>query len=130
MQISKSGLVKKTILAEKYLRDSKNLKAVNCLKEIVYKDPTSDQAWLLLGIANRRIGELDEAIECFKTATELNSSMEEAWGLLTITYIDQGNIDKAKETIEKAGQINPFDEKIQLYRENLVKIYVKHGPFF
>jgi len=94
------------------------------------RDPSNDQAWLYLGIVNRRIGKLDEAIKSFETATDLNNTLIEAWGLLTITFMDKGKFKKAEEIMRTAAELNPNDEKIKFYRDNLVRVYKKFGPFF
>jgi tetratricopeptide (TPR) repeat protein len=86
-----------------------------------------DNAWLLLGIAKRRIGEFKAAIECFKTVTELKPSTEEAWGLYTVTLLDIGDFSAAEAVIEKAYELNPTNEKIRFYQENLIRIYIKNS---
>ncbi len=130
MQINKPILDKQIDKATEYLDEKKNAKAEKFLSKIVLTEPTNDEAWLLLGIAKRRLGELNKAIDCFKAATEYNSSKEEAWGLLTITYLDKGNIEMAKKAIAIAGRLNPNNTKIQFLRHTLVQSYIKHGPFF
>jgi len=112
------------------LLKGKNNKAKKALNRFLNENPLNQQAWLLLGITNRRIGSLDEAILCFEKASHLNTKSLEAWGLLTITYLDKGNQKLARETIERAGKLNPNDEKIQFYRNNLIRVYEKFGPFF
>ena len=130
MQLDKSLLEKQISKATEYLDEKKNVKAEKYLNKIIKKDPGNDEAWLLLGIAKRRLGKQGEAIECFTSATELNVSKEEAWGLLTITLVDQGNIVMAKKTIEKAGRLNPDNSRIQFLRHTLIETYIKYGPFF
>ena len=117
-------------LVNKYLADQNNDKALSAVNKLLDRDPSSDQAWLYLGIINRRMGNLDIAIKSFETATELNSTLIEAWGLLTITYLDKGKLEKAKDIMETAGELNPNDEKIQFYIDNLIRVYNKFGPFF
>jgi tetratricopeptide (TPR) repeat protein len=117
-------------LVNKYLAEQDNNKALSAVNKLLDRDPSNDQAWLYLGIINRRKGNLDIAIKSFETATELNGTLVEAWGLLTITYLDKGKLKKAKEIMKTAGELNPNDEKIQFYRENLIRVYEKFGPFF
>ncbi|MFX1329834.1 MAG: tetratricopeptide repeat protein [Promethearchaeota archaeon] len=112
------------------LLKKENLKAIKFLNKFLDEDPSNNQAWLLLGIAKRRLGALNEAIKCFTTAIELNSSLLEAWGLLAITYLDKNEKSLAEKVLEKASQLNPNDEKIQFYHENLIRLYEKFGPFF
>jgi len=76
------------------------------------------------------MGKLDVAINSFETATELNNALIEAWGLLTITYMDKGELKKAGKVMKIAAELNPLDEKIQFYRDNLIRVYEKFGPFF
>ena len=117
-------------LVNKYLAEQDNDKALSAVYKLLDRDPAYDQAWLYLGIVNRRIGKLDIALKSFETATELNSTLVEAWGLLTITFLDQGKIEKAEEVMRTAAELNPNDEKIQFYRTNLIRVYKKFGPFF
>ncbi|MCK4382615.1 MAG: hypothetical protein KAW66_04905 [Candidatus Lokiarchaeota archaeon] len=114
----------------KYLADKNNKKALSIVNSLLDKDPSNEQAWLYLGIVNRRRGKLNVAINSFETATELNSSLIEAWGLLTITYMDKGEHEKAEAVMKVAAELNPLDEKIQFYRDNLIRVYEKFGPFF
>jgi len=117
-------------LVNKYLAEQDNDKALLAINKLLDRDPSSDQAWLYLGIVNRRIGKLDIAIKSFETATDLNSALIEAWGLLTITYLDLGKLEKAEAVMKTAAELNPNDEKIDFYRENLIRVYKKFGPFF
>ena len=116
--------------ANDYLISQENDKAISFLNNILDDDPTIDNAWLLLGIAKRRLGKFNEAIECFKNVTQLNPSLEEAWGLYTVTLLDINEDCMAKEVIDKACEINPENEKIRFYQQNLIRIYKKFGPFF
>jgi tetratricopeptide (TPR) repeat protein len=117
-------------LVNKFLAEQDNDKALSAVNKLLDRDPSNDQAWLYLGIVNRRIGKLDVAISSFETATELNSTLIEAWGLLTITFLDKGELEKAEEIMKSAAEKNPNDEKIQFYRDNLIRVYKKFGPFF
>ena len=117
-------------LVNKYLAEQDNDKALSTINKLLDRDPSNDQAWLYLGIVNRRLGKLDIAIKCFETATELNNALIEAWGLLTITFLDKGKLEKAEEIMKTAAELNPNDEKIQFYRNNLIRVYKKFGPFF
>ena len=114
----------------KLLAEKNNEKALVVVNSLLDKDPSNEQAWLYLGIVNRRIGKLDTAINSFETATELNNTLIEAWGLLTITFMDKGELKKAEEVMKVATELNPLDEKIQFYRDNLIRVYEKFGPFF
>jgi len=117
-------------LVNKFLAEQDNDKALSAVNKLLDRDPSNDQAWLYLGIVNRRIGKLDVAISSFETATELNNTLVEAWGLLTITFLDKGELEKAEEIMKTAADKNPNDEKIQFYRDNLIRVYKKFGPFF
>lgn len=130
MQLNALEFEREIETATKLLVKNKNFKAIKCLNKLLTKNVSNAQAYLLLGIANRRIGKLDEAISYLKKATEKNSSKMEAWGLLTITLIDQGKLEEAKMIIKKAGYLNPYNPKIQFFSNNLVRVYTKFGPFF
>ncbi len=117
-------------LVNKYLAEKDNDEALSAVNKLLDRDPSNDQAWLYLGIVNRRIGKLDIAITSFETAVDLNNTLVEAWGLLTITFLDKDEIEKAEETMKTAADKNPNNEKIQFYRDNLIRVYKKFGPFF
>ncbi|MFX1340360.1 MAG: tetratricopeptide repeat protein [Promethearchaeota archaeon] len=130
MQLNKLEYESGIDTATKYLAEDKSVKAVKFLNKLLDKHPSNDEAWLLLGIAKRRLGKLDDAIKCLQTAADINTSKMEAWGLLTMTYVDKGDLGLAKVIIEKAGRLNPYNPKIQFFRDNLVRVYSKFGPFF
>ena len=114
----------------KLLIKEKNFKAIRLLNKVVRDDPSNYDAWLLLGIAKRRVCLLSEAIDCFENATNIDSEKEEAWGLYTITLIDNGRLEDAQEIIEKASRLNPSNSKLSFYKETLIHVYEKFGPFF
>ncbi|MHA2429564.1 MAG: hypothetical protein ACXACC_00890 [Promethearchaeota archaeon] len=130
MQFNTFELEKPLNRVNELLIKKENLKAINYLNKLLDEYPSNNQIWLLLGIAKRRLGALDDAIKCFITATELNTSLLEAWGLLVVTYLEKDEKSLAEKTLEKASQLNPNNEKIQFYRENLIRLYEKFGPFF
>ena len=130
MELETLKLDKELTRANDFLIKKKNSKAIKFLNKLLDEDPTNEEAWLLLGIAKRRTGEFLDAIESFKTATELKPSLLEAWGLLTITYMDNHDFMEAEATMEKATKFNPNNAKIQFYKENLIRVYKKFGPFF
>ena len=130
MQISSLENDKFFERVNKLLIKERNVKAIRLLNKLIKDEPSNSEAWLLLGIAKRRLNMLEDAIKCFETTTELDHEKEEAWGLLTITLIDCGRIEDAQEIIEKASQLNPTNHKLSFYKENLIHVYEKFGPFF
>ncbi|TFG03399.1 MAG: tetratricopeptide repeat protein [Promethearchaeota archaeon] len=130
MELETLKLDKDLLRVNNFLIKEKNSKAIKSLNKILDEDPTNEEAWLLLGIAKRRTGNYLDAIDCFRTATDLKSSLLEAWGLLAITYMDNHNFIEAKATMERAAEKNPNNKKIQFYKENLIRVYQKFGPFF
>jgi tetratricopeptide (TPR) repeat protein len=130
MELETLKLSKELVRANDFLIKKKNSKAIKFLIKLLDEEPTNEEAWLLLGIAKRRTGDLLDAIDCFKTAADLNASLLEAWGLLTITHMDNHDFIEAEATMTKAVELNPNNEKMKFYRENLIRIYKKFGPFF
>ena len=114
----------------KFLKEKNHEKALQYVNKLLDKNPTNESGWLYLGIVYRRKKKFDDAIRCFETAADLDNSMIEAWGLLTITYMDKGMVDKAKKAMDEAADLNPQDERILFYRNNLIRVYEKFGPFF
>lgn len=130
MQLSSLESSKLIDRINELLIKEKNIKAIRLLNKIIKDNPLNYEAWLLQGIAKRRVNMLSEAIKCFKTATDIDSKKEEAWGLYTITLIDNGRLEEAREIIEKASRLNPLNIKLLFYKENLIHVYEKFGPFF
>jgi len=130
MQLSSLESSKTIAKINKLLIKEKNFKAILLLNKVVNDDPLNYDAWLLLGIAKRRVCLLSEAAKCFETATNLDSEKEEGWGLYTITLIDDGRLEDAQKIIEKASRLNPLNSKLSFYKENLIHVYEKFGPFF
>jgi tetratricopeptide (TPR) repeat protein len=130
MQLSSLENNKYIDRANKLLIREKNFKAVRLLNKIIKSNPSNYDAWLLLGIAKRRVNMLSDAIKCFETATNIDPEKEEAWGLYTISLMDNGRVKKAQQVIEKASQLNPLNDKLSFYKENLIHVYEKFGPFF
>jgi tetratricopeptide (TPR) repeat protein len=130
MQLSSLESSKTIDRINKLLMKEKNFKAIRLLNKLVRDEPSNYDAWLLLGVAKRRVCLLSEAVQCFETATSIDSEKEEAWGLYTITLIDNGRIEDAQEIIEKASRLNPLNSKLSFYKENLIHVYEKFGPFF
>jgi len=112
------------------LRGKDNQEALELLNHLLESDPENDRGWLLFGIANRRLGKLQEAITSLQKATKLNNSLEEAWGLLTITYLDSKLEKRANECLLRAVELNPSSEELKFYQQNLIRIYKTFGPFF
>ena len=130
MELETLKLDKDLLRVNNFLIKEKNSKAIKSLNKILDEDPTNEEAWLLLGIAKRRTGDYLDAIDCFKTATALKPSLLEAWGLLAITYMDNHDFIEATATMESAAEKNPNNKKILFYKENLIRVYRKFGPFF
>ena len=126
-ELSPQELLEKAI---RLLGEKKNLKTIETVKELLENDPKNDRGWLLLGIAYRRVGELDSAVESFRKATELNKSMEEAWGLLAISFLDRNQDDLARQCLLTSVELNPSSKELKFYEQNLIRIYKKFGPFF
>jgi Tfp pilus assembly protein PilF len=116
--------------AHEYLNQKNTIRALSVINDLLDKDPSNHQGWLYLGIIKRRLGKLEDAIKCFETAVDIEPSMIEAWGLLTITYMDNNEYILAEKIMEKAAKLNPIDEKINFYKNNLIRVYEKFGPFF
>lgn len=120
----------KIVKALNDLRSNKNLETFEYIDELFDMEPTIDQAWLILGIAKRRIGELDYAIRSFQKTVEFNNFMIEGWGLFTIMYLNKSEILLAENSLERAVELNPNNEKILYYRNNLIHLSEQFGPFF
>lgn len=112
------------------LRSNKNLETIEYIDELFDMELTIDQAWLILGIAKQRLGELDYAIRSFQKTVEFNNFMIEGWGLFTIMYLNKSKILLAENSLERAVELNPNNKKILYYRNNLIHLSEQFGPFF
>ena len=130
MPKNNSGILEQQIdSAKKYISEKKELKAVKLLKRISKSYPLNEKVWLLIGVANHRIGCYNKAIECYKKAANINSISLEAWRLIAVAYMDQGKNTEAEEIIEKAEKLNPSEIKLNFLRSNLEKIYLNYKSF-
>jgi len=112
------------------LRSNKNLETIEYIDELFDMEPTIDQAWLILGVAKRRIGGLDYAIRSFQKTVEFNNFMIEGWGLFTIMYLNKSEILLSENSLERAVELNPNNEKFLYYQNNLIHLSEQFGPFF
>ena len=78
--------------------------AVGNLKKAVATDPTSADAYNLLGYSYRKLGDTDAAFENYKTALGLNRNHRGAHEYIGELYLETGNLEKAKEHLNKLGK--------------------------
>ena len=108
--------------------------SMGVLNNIVRIDPQNAEAYFMLGLNFRSMGEAMRAKNALQTATEFDSKLIDAWLVLAEMLEDEGN-PKAEEYLKTALSIDPqnintihsmayfkqnhnqIDEALELYRE-------------
>ena len=78
--------------------------AVAKLKKAVASDPTSADAYNLLGYSYRKLGDTDAAFENYRTALGLNRMHRGAQEYLGELYLEMGNVAEAKKLLQALGK--------------------------
>lgn len=81
--------------------------AVARLEQIVADDPTSSQAWLMLGLARYDSGDTNGAYEAANTTLAIDPLAARAHLLIATVYIAQGKRDEGRAEVEKYLQADP-----------------------
>ncbi len=79
-------------------------KAVENLKKAVAADPTSADAYNLLGYSYRKLGDTDAAFENYRTALGLNRMHRGAHEYLGELYLEMDNVAEAKKLLQALGK--------------------------
>ncbi len=78
--------------------------AVENLKKAVATDPSSADAYNLLGYSYRKLGDTDAAFENYQTALRLNRMHRGANEYLGELYLEMGNVAEAKKLMQALGK--------------------------
>lgn len=81
--------------------------AVARLEQIVADDPTSSQAWLMLGLARYDSGDTNGAFEAASTTLAIDPLAARAHLLIATVYLAQGKRDEGRAEVEKYLQADP-----------------------
>jgi len=84
---------------------NKNDLSIMTINKILANDPQNAEAYFMLGLNFRAMGDLTRAKNAFQTATEFDSDLVDAWIILGDIYGSEGN-PKAKEYYESAMRIS------------------------
>jgi tetratricopeptide (TPR) repeat protein len=80
--------------------------SIRTINNILYLDQQNAEAYFMLGMNFRAIGDIPKAKNSFQTATEFDSGLLDAWILLGNIYEAEKD-PKAKDYYEAAARINP-----------------------
>ena len=78
--------------------------AVENLKKAVASDPTSADAYNLLGYSYRKLGDTDAAFENYRTALDLNGMHRGAHEYLGELYLEMDNLAEAEKLLHSLGK--------------------------
>jgi DNA-binding response OmpR family regulator len=101
--IASSALIDATRLYD----TGKIAEAARALEQLVTEDPSSTQAWLMLGLARYDIGNPAGAEEAANTVLALDPKAARAHLLLATIQIDSGHRPQANDEIQKYLEIEP-----------------------
>jgi superkiller protein 3 len=102
------------------------LAALEKAKQLIEKDSTNGNAWILLGKTNRLNQRYTDAIFAYEKAKELNPDDKKLLLILAKTYSQSGNRVKAVKTYEQALQLDSTNTAIQI---NLSALYLKQSKY-
>ena len=78
--------------------------AVEKLRKAVATDPTSADAYNLLGYSDRKLGDTDAAFENYQTALDLNGMHRGAHEYLGELYLEMDNLAEAEKLLRSLGK--------------------------
>jgi len=96
-----------TILGNAYCELEEYEKAVTAHQQALEINPANHQAWVNLGIAQRRKGAPREAATCYQRAIELKPDYAEAHSSLGAMYIFMDQPDRALDALLRARELDP-----------------------
>ncbi len=78
--------------------------AITRLKKAVASDPTSADAYNLLGYSYRKLGDTDAAFKNYRTALDLNGMHRGAHDYLGELYLEMDNLAEAEKLLHSLGR--------------------------
>ena len=106
------------VQAQKLYQDGRDEEALQLLRRVLTLEPTSAEAFLLIGRINQRLGDQQAAISALKTAIFWESKTIEAHILLGRIFLELGDRAQALTYARSATQIDPNNqEAIALQRQ-------------
>jgi tetratricopeptide (TPR) repeat protein len=104
--------------AQKLYQDGRDEEALQLLRRVLTLEPTSAEAFLLIGRINQRLGDQQAAISALKTAIFWESKTIDAHILLGRIFLELGDRGQALAYAKSATQIDPNNqEAIALQRQ-------------
>ena len=104
--------------AQKLYQDGRDEEALQLLRRVLTIEPTSAEAFLLIGRINQRLGDQQAAISALKTAIFWESKTIDAHILLGRIFLELGDRGQALAYARSAIQIDPNNqEAIALQRQ-------------
>ncbi len=102
--------------------------AVENLKKAVATDPTSADAYNLLGYSYRKLGDTDAAFENYQTALRLNRMHRGANEYLGELYLEMGNVAEAKKLMQALGKYCTYScAEYKELKEEIANYTAAHG---
>jgi tetratricopeptide (TPR) repeat protein len=106
------------VQAQKLYQDGRDEEALQLLRRVLTLEPTSAEAFLLIGRINQRLGDQQAAISALKTAIFWDSKTIDAHILLGRIFLELGDRGQAVAYAKSAIQIDPNNqEAIALQRQ-------------
>ena len=102
--------------------------AVENLKKAVATDPSSADAYNLLGYSYRKLGDTDAAFENYQTALRLNRMHRGANEYLGELYLEMGNVAEAKKLMQALGKYCTYScAEYKELKEEIANYTAPHG---
>ena len=108
-------------LSETYLILTQYDESITVLNRILQYDPTNAEAYLMLGMNFREMGDTERALNSFQTATEFDSKIVDAW-IAIGNILDAQDNPRAAKYFETAINIEPDNifalHSLAFYQQN------------
>jgi tetratricopeptide (TPR) repeat protein len=83
-------------------------------RKAVEADPSTKEAWNLIGYTSRRLGDYTESLQAYEAALKLAPDYPEAIEYLAELYVETGRLDDAKASFAKLVKLQPSYAKVLL----------------
>ncbi len=103
-------------LARLFMATGENEAALTAARKAKELDITSLDSYLVLGMAARINGQLDESIEALDIYTRYSKTNDDAFTTLGAAYVERGNYDSALTNIEQAISLNAKNSEAYRWR--------------
>jgi tetratricopeptide (TPR) repeat protein len=90
-----------------YVERDENERAIRELSIYLNADSSSEVAWVKLGTAQFRVGQLEAAERSFREALQINGRLVEAWNGFGMVQLQRRRVPEAYQSFKTAAELQP-----------------------